>query len=347
MFFYEGFSCPVCGKPFRETDDIVSCPECGAPHHRECWRQEGHCHYAEDHGTERQWKRPTGYTDAPPTAAGAPAGEAAPGSEKICPHCGYANKEFAEFCSHCGWNLPSDDWSGVSTQYPPPYNTYPPGAGPIPPGGSYGEYSPYRMPVIDPYGGVPRDEKIEDVSVQDLVSVVGVNSPYYLPRFYRMSRGGSKAVWNWPAFLLPPFWLLYRKNYLAGAIALLLYTAGMFVQNYITYTYLSPIIADAQTYAAASRLLMEAMGDPRVRLYIIILCLTFVADLLLRILFGLLGNVIYLRTCISRVHKLAKDGGAYQQRLANAGGISLMMGAAAYAVLQLARMLIYLLVSTV
>ena len=31
MFFYEGQSCPVCGKAFAEKDDIVSCPECGAP----------------------------------------------------------------------------------------------------------------------------------------------------------------------------------------------------------------------------------------------------------------------------------------------------------------------------
>ena len=31
MFFYEGQSCPVCGQPFQETDDIVACPQCGAP----------------------------------------------------------------------------------------------------------------------------------------------------------------------------------------------------------------------------------------------------------------------------------------------------------------------------
>ena len=40
MFFYEGCQCPVCGKSFQESDDIVVCPQCGAPHHRECWKQE-------------------------------------------------------------------------------------------------------------------------------------------------------------------------------------------------------------------------------------------------------------------------------------------------------------------
>ncbi len=57
MFFYEGYSCPVCKKPFTESDDIVTCPDCGAPHHRGCWQQENRCFYAELHGTDRQWSR--------------------------------------------------------------------------------------------------------------------------------------------------------------------------------------------------------------------------------------------------------------------------------------------------
>ena len=55
MFFYEGYTCPVCGEKFKESDDIVACPECGAPHHRDCWKKEGHCHFVADHGTDRQW----------------------------------------------------------------------------------------------------------------------------------------------------------------------------------------------------------------------------------------------------------------------------------------------------
>ena len=58
MFFYEGYTCPVCGEKFKESDDIVACPECGAPHHRDCWKKEGHCHFVADHGTDRQWVRP-------------------------------------------------------------------------------------------------------------------------------------------------------------------------------------------------------------------------------------------------------------------------------------------------
>ena len=68
MFYYEGQACPVCGKAFEETDDIVSCPECGAPHHRACWLAAGHCHFADRHGTPEQWTRPEAdtATEEPP-----------------------------------------------------------------------------------------------------------------------------------------------------------------------------------------------------------------------------------------------------------------------------------------
>ncbi|MBQ9227667.1 MAG: DUF2628 domain-containing protein [Eubacterium sp.] len=35
--------CPVCGKAFREDDDVVFCPDCGTPHHRACYQQLTHC----------------------------------------------------------------------------------------------------------------------------------------------------------------------------------------------------------------------------------------------------------------------------------------------------------------
>lgn len=36
-------ACPVCGKQFKEDDDIVVCPVCGTPHHRECYDKSGGC----------------------------------------------------------------------------------------------------------------------------------------------------------------------------------------------------------------------------------------------------------------------------------------------------------------
>lgn len=55
---YEGLTCPVCHQKLFEEDDVAVCPECGAPHHRECYLKEGHCHFEEAHGTPDQWTMP-------------------------------------------------------------------------------------------------------------------------------------------------------------------------------------------------------------------------------------------------------------------------------------------------
>ena len=354
MFFYEGFTCPVCGKTFQETDDIVTCPECGAPHHRDCWKQEGHCHYEADHGTDKQWKRPEDRAAQTPGAASS--------QGKVCPHCGADNGEYAEFCSKCGKELPASDWSSapphqggyVPPQGRPPYGQQPPYGGQpygqpygqapysgqgygqppfTPPGpGAYGEYAPYHMPAFDPYGGVPHDEKIEDIPAEDLVTFTGNNSAYYLPKFHKMSHGGSKVSWNWPAFLITPYWLLFRKNYVSGILMLLFTVAQTVAQSIITYGIIAPAIQNASGYYSMFDL-ANALTSDQFRIYGWILTLFFLADILLRVLFGCMGNYLYMRTAVSRIRKLQKNPDInYRQALINAGGISFMWGAIAFAV---------------
>jgi Tfp pilus assembly major pilin PilA len=36
---------------------------------------------------------------------------------------------------------------------------------------------------------------------------------YYVPRFQRFDAGSSRASWNWPAFFVSFFWMLYRRMY--------------------------------------------------------------------------------------------------------------------------------------
>lgn len=351
MFFYEGYQCPVCGKPFKETDDIVTCPKCGAPHHRECWKQEGHCHFAADHDTDRQWRR------LDPNSTGTVQG--GPPAGKVCPFCGNQNTEFAEFCSRCGKEMPASDWSAANTppagqnntygssygQQPgyqqPPYTPYGQQQ-PYPPRG-YGEYAPYHMPVYDPFGGVPHEEKIEDVPAEDLVTFTGSNSAYYLPRFFKMSRGGSKCMWNWPAFLLTPYWLLYRKNFLSGILVLLFYVAKTLINGFILYQCIYPSIADAAGNVMIADL-QQAIMSGEYTLYVWILFLTMLADILLRVLFGCMGNYLYMRTAVGRVKKLSREHkGEFRQALIQAGGVSFTFGAISYAVLTFSNLLINIL----
>jgi len=54
----------------------------------------------------------------------------------------------------------------------------------------------------------------------DYEAAIGPNSGYYLKYFEQFDAGESKAGWNWSAFLLPPWWCIYRKLWLAGILGL-------------------------------------------------------------------------------------------------------------------------------
>ncbi|MEE1145035.1 MAG: RING finger protein [Acutalibacteraceae bacterium] len=90
-FKYENLCCPVCYAKFFEEDDIVVCPVCGAPHHRDCYKHEGHCHYQADHGTENQWEMPKPEPEQPSSQ-----------NLKNCRHCSAPMLEDEKICGSCG-----------------------------------------------------------------------------------------------------------------------------------------------------------------------------------------------------------------------------------------------------
>lgn len=310
MFFYEGQTCPVCGKYFAESDDIVSCPECGAPHHRDCWRQEGHCHFAADHGTERQW--PAGHSpkkeEHEPTS-----------SRRKCPNCGKENPEFAEFCAHCGRNLDVSDWHSETPKPPSGYYT--------PPFQNHFTHPPMQ----DPLGGIPRTETINGVSVETIAEVVGPNSGYYVPRFYQMSRSGKKVSWNIAAFLFTSKWLLYRKNLLVGWLLF----AFEFVLSFFS------VYADLQL-ANLGYTVAVLTSDNGKFLYAMLL-ITSVAALVLSVLLGLFGNWLYMRQVLKKARKLQDDPDLqYNQSFLGTGGISPAMAILPFIIMVMFQYLIML-----
>ena len=299
MFFYEGQSCPVCGNCFAETDDIVSCPVCGAPHHRECWRKEGQCHFAADHGTERQW--PAGQEKTPNEESASP--------YRQCPNCGKQNPEFAEFCAHCGRDLGATDWQSDIPK--PPVNHYtPPFQHPFTP-----------PPMHDPLGGIPRGETIEGVEVETLAEVIGPNAAYYLPRFRQMSRTGKKFSWNWSAFLFTSKWLLYRKNLLIG---------------WLTFAFefaltLFSLYADTQLNELGYAAVLSSSNG---RLLYAMMMLTAFSSLALCLLLALFGNWLYMQQVLKKARKLKEDPDLqYNQNFLNTGGISPAMASLPFVIL--------------
>lgn len=307
MFFYQGQSCPVCQKPFQPEEDIVSCPHCGAPHHRDCWKQQGGCHFAADHGTPRQWKK----EDAQPRTEG----------KHLCPRCGSENTEFAEFCARCGAELPHQEWQSQPQAQTPPRPS------------GYGSYTPFTGPHFDPMGGVSPDQPLEDATAGELQPLITVNSQYYLPRFARMCKHNKSASWNWAAFFLPSSWLLYRKNMLAGIAVLLFFMFEQVANMYIVTQCLGYIfhagLSMAQMQASIAHALQS--GDA---IYFYILFALSAIQLAVRILCGLFGNRIYFDTLCKKARRLRQDPDHRPEPSSPAaGGVSLFLGALSYMIL--------------
>ena len=305
MFFYQGQKCPVCSQTFEPQDDIVSCPVCGAPHHRACWQQEGHCHFAADHGTERQWQK------QPPQPEEPAAADTAAGQSAICPQCGAANPEYAEFCFRCGRSLPGKDWQSE----PQPTQAH--------------SYTPFTMPMFDPLGGVAPKQAIEDSTAEQLQPLIGINSQYYLPRFAKMAATGRRTSWNWAGFLLPYSWLLYRKNIAAGATALLFFVSEKIAASLL----LTRLLAGTDrfgSYAELYRAMLQAVQGPQV-VYLYLMMAFALCSLAIRVLCGLFGNRIYMDTILAKARRQREDPEGFPPADSlRGGGISLLLGSLSY-----------------
>ncbi len=320
MFFYEGYSCPVCGQAFHEQDDIVVCPDCGAPHHRDCWKQEGRCHFKERHGTDEQWSREKQATEPAKTQV-PPSTDRS--SSQICPKCGQENPEFAEFCCRCGHDLDVRDWT--SGENPPPPA---PEQIPQPPfSGGYREYRPFQAPPV-PQNPVSDDTDLDGIPAGQFSEFVGQNAHYYLPRFLKIAKNDSNTGWNWPAFLLTPYWLWYRKQYLAGALVAFFELLSTAITALFVYGYVG--LSAGSTYETITEALIPLMNNPATGRWMTVLYLLMFLELLIRVLFGLFGNYFYYHLARRRIENWKEK--ASLSPLSSLGGGSLMIGAASYIV---------------
>ena len=254
---------------------MVVCPQCGLPHHRACWQQLGHCQQADKHGTEEQWSRKKALR-ATETEPETKTSENFTG--KICPRCHTRNKEFAEFCAHCFSPLQSDDWHS------------------IPPTPPVVEFTPFQSPGAT--GEIYTDtERLGTTTARELASTVGQNAAYYIPRFRRISSKRSGG-WNWAAFILGPFWLLFRKQYVLGVLLLILKSAYSLLVNYWR---LPTLMADTteEYNQAMSTILASKLTVP-------VLVFTFFV-LLIHLFLGLYANSLYNRHCEKVIHRAKEE----------------------------------------
>lgn len=114
---------------------------------------------------------------------------------KLCKNCGAWVEDDDRFCEHCGNNLSSVDDPVVIDVEPE---------------------------VVEAEIIVP--PKRYDSPAADAREVrerlIGSKTEYYLPRFEKMETLNSITDWNWAAFFFGFWWMLYRKMYVFGAVAL-------------------------------------------------------------------------------------------------------------------------------
>ena len=284
--------CEFCKSILFDDDDVVVCPECGAPHHRECYRQLGHCAAEELHGAERCERD---------EAEDASAAEKVDEQVQECPSCGKKGPAGAIYCSHCG------------ARYD----------------GSH--YSPHAHFVgTDVLGGISANDEIDGVKAEDMALYVRANTARYLPLFKRMSQHKSKVHWNWAAFLFPQAWLLLRKNYFAGFISVAVGLIATFMCGPLNLL-LQNAQAAAPTnldYAALVELQQAALqkADP---LVIGLFLGGMLLSLIISIVVGRFGDRIYLGNATDRIKRIHANEEIEdkQQEILRVGGLNLWLAA--------------------
>lgn len=295
MSRYTGIHCPVCDKVFTDSDDIVVCPECGAPHHRECYQKEGHCHFESEHGTRKSWNRPDE--------------ETINGANFLkCPKCGCENSPENIFCDICGTRLkdkPANESDDIDNEYTQPFS-------PIPPN-----------PYTTPFGGLDPAEEMRGISIKDWAMFIGNRTFYFIPRFKAMQLNKFFINTNWAAFFTSFFYYFYRKMYIVGIALLTLFAISYIPTVYVVVEFLKSSYAAEGMNALMSididGFVSFAQGYSSLLMFSnAVRNIAFLASTILSIF----ANKIYFHMAERKIKSLRekyKDDAAYSKALAKHG----------------------------
>ncbi len=261
-------SCAACGVVFDEQSDIVVCPECGAPHHRECWKETGHCACEEQHSKEYEWE---------PDKSSSVENSSSDDSnvEKItCPICGNETPKKDEYCEKCGYYL------AHSRE------------------GAYGK--PLDDAEIYKLFGIDESELINGVPAGDVKRFVGNMWMYYIPRFLSMIKRKSSISFNFVAFFTHGLWFISRKMYGLGVALVIMI---LLITGYQSYFYdvfnstLGSLVEDITFF--------QLLRDHQMLFWGLMLnYFLILVENVVMFLCGLFGNKIYMNFCAKKIKKI-------------------------------------------
>lgn len=304
MTSFKGINCPICNVPFSDADDIVVCPQCGAPYHRACYKQVGHCIY--NHEAGEAWQRPQ-------------ATKAEPEDAIRCPQCGTDNPAGSLFCSTCGKSLTA----------PPEQPNATPGGNPA---------SAYSSFFTAASGLHPNELIADDVTVDEASKAVQVNSLYYVPIFKSIRERG-RSRFNFSALFFSGGWLLFRKQYKAGAIVIGLQTLMNVFSTLVMTLMAQPLMVeiytkcgiDPATVALTKEQQMiiasEMQNYPQLLWVSLLSYLPLILNVVIAIVIGFRGNRMYYHHIVKKIRHIRESVGVesqetYQAELFRQGGVN-------------------------
>ena len=190
MFNYNGCVCDKCGEKFDTESDVVVCPICGTPHHRECYKELGHCVNEDKHKDGFEWKAPE---------------KAVNFNVIVCPRCQAENPKDAAFCESCGVSLaPQTNNNNTKSQVI---------------GDILGREKTSVVPPILPKA---LEGECDGVSYKDMAIYIGSSAAYYVYNFKRkQTEGKNYKSFCWSAFFFDGLYFLYRKMWTEAIVILL------------------------------------------------------------------------------------------------------------------------------
>ena len=239
---FKGKICPICSKKFENDDDIVVCPKCGAPYHRDCYSVEGKCIFPDLHRSKQSWKEvyDKSENNAPDN------NDDKNKNTVICPICGEENPRSYLLCGRCGNMLKQGVRIHIDNDNDNDDNSVEEKLKEL------SEGNPFMF-LVDPMGGVKKNEDFDGVNGAELAKFVRANTTYYMPVFQRI-KNTARSRFNFPAFFFTGAWYLYRKQYIRGAVISLLYFALVIARYLVTMNYSLPILNDIRSLLIESGL---------------------------------------------------------------------------------------------
>ncbi len=199
---YVGKICPYCKTAFVEGDDIVVCSDCDMPHHKSCWIDNKGCTTFGCQGTIQgiDFGADMGISAAPKYDVRDTGTINVEDQPAFCSKCGASLDPGTVFCPKCG--------NQVQTSQKINANGY------------TQTISEMKTKMTSEIQAVVKEYKTNDYLDAELGDYIGSKQDYYLKEFSILKEQKKYNSWNTFAFLISPFWCMYRKMYIAGGVLL-------------------------------------------------------------------------------------------------------------------------------